>query len=129
MTKDTTAISKDLLSVLMQQNMLLLQQQKDLQIEREAYRIEMMKMEFSMRASLPADTRPQWVSKDEAAWLLGLTLFTTGHHRRAIGWLHDTGELITTAGGRNSMLFLRSEVMDVNQRIVEGTVIVPKKFG
>ena len=86
-------------------------------------------MEFSMRASLPEDTRPQWVSKDEAAWLLGLTLYTTGHHRRTIGWLHDHGELITTTGGRNSMLFLRQEVMDANRRIVEGVIIVPKRFG
>jgi hypothetical protein len=129
----TATLSQDILDALKLNNLLLLQQQSSQLLEgtgldQKELRIERMKQEFERRAMLPEDSRPPWVSQDEAAWLLGIEITPGDRQRRKIRWLHQNGELITTNGGSNSLCFLRSEVMDLNQRIINEEIIVPTKF-
>ncbi|MGH1435492.1 MAG: hypothetical protein ACRBG0_13665 [Lewinella sp.] len=129
----TATLSQDILDALKLNNLLLLQQQSSQLLEgtgldQKELRIERMKQEFERRAMLPEDSRPPWVSQDEAAWLLGIEITPSDRQRRKIRWLHQNGELIITNGGSNSLYFLRKEVMELNQRIINEEIIVPTKF-
>ncbi|WP_020539259.1 hypothetical protein [Lewinella cohaerens] len=122
---------------LMQMQMQLLQLQSSQMIQvmqgseltpKEA-KLQLMKHEFERRAMLPEDSRPPWVCQDEAAWLVGEDLTVTKNHRRKIRWAHQHGHLVITNGGINSLHFLRTEVMVLNQKVISGEVVWPTKFG
>ncbi len=137
----TTTTEQQLLVAMEQNNLMLLQLQMQLQqlqssqmiqsskLKPKEVKLVLMKQEFERRAMLPEDSRPPWVCQDEAAWLVGEDLTVTKNHRRKIRWAHQQGFLIITNGGINSLHFLRTEVMVLNEKLISGEVVFPTKFG
>ncbi|MEL6661196.1 MAG: hypothetical protein AAFR36_32415 [Bacteroidota bacterium] len=119
-TPEQTAIER----LLTEQNQLLREQLQAFKREREAATWSHREMIYMQRQMLPLELQPEWVTIDEAAFLLGLRLFPSLYHRRIVNWLQRNGELITTRGQR-PMDFLRKEVLEANKRIIDGTVVLP----
>jgi hypothetical protein len=129
---NTATTEQQLLAAVRQNNLLLLQLQNSIMVESSALnpkelKIERMKQEFERRAMLPEDTRPPWVCSHEAAWLLGIAITPSNSHIRRLRWCHQHGYLVTTNGGNNSLNFLRNEVMTLNELVIAGKVVIPRK--
>lgn len=116
--------SNDIAHLLMVQNDLLRKQIKAYNLERKQLMLSHKELIFSQRQMLPEESRPDWVCADEAAYLIGLELRPSLYHRRLINWLHKHGELITSRGQR-AKSFLRTEVLVVNKRLIEGELTLP----
>lgn len=120
-----TTTDQHIIKLLLEQNLILQQQNKQLHQGRQEMLLRYLEFSFLMRMQLPPEERPQWVCIDEAAWLLGINLNPSKNHRRYVNWLHKNGELITTKGSKPAS-FLRTEVTAANQRLIDGTVVLPK---
>ena len=124
-TQAQTTLPKDeLVLLLREQNELLREQVAAFKKERSENTLSYKELVYIQRQMLPEDRQPQWVSIDEAAYLLGFRLAPSLYHRRKVNWLHKAGELITTRGQRK-MDFLRTEVVEANQRIIDGIISLP----